>query len=365
MYDYVCKTCDTPFQHRKPDKVYCSKKCYFVAIAETWKVERSCVGCEEKYVPSHKKQEYCGHKCHGKVAGLSRKNSIKINCNRCGKEFERRASAVNKENYCSWECRKVPSTKTCEACGKEYKVGSSHWQTSRFCSRSCAKSGENHHFYGKHPEMPQGYEPWTKGKTAATDEKVAEMAKKVSETHKQHFAKGFRSNKGKNNPNYGKTPEQRTQEQLDRYSKASVKRMMNLQSAKHTRYVRGFHESSKAGKMLFKSSLEKRIMVCLDNDPTIVSYQYEPFSILYEQNKRYIPDFLVTYANGNKTLLETKGTQFLSEKSTNQKTEAALKYCEENNFCYSIFTAKEIKEYETKLGILFSLSDLKKELGRT
>ena len=72
----------------------------------------------------------------------------------------------------------------------------------------------------------------------------------------------------------------------------------------------------------------------------------------------------MTYADGNKMLLETKGTQFLNEKSTNQKTQAALKYCEEKSFCYSILTAKEIKEYETKLGILFSLSDLKKELGR-
>jgi len=365
MYDYICKTCNTPFQHRKPNKVYCSKKCYFDAIAETWRVERNCISCGEKYIPSHKKQEYCGHKCHGKFLGQSNKNSVNVSCERCGKQFERRVSAVNKKNYCSLDCVKLPTTKNCEACKKEYKVGSSHWQTSRFCSKSCAKSGKNHHFYGKHFEMPQGYEPWIKGKTVATDEKVAEMARKVSETHKKHFAQGLRSNKGKNNPNYGKTPDQRTQEQLDRYSKASVERMMNLQSVKHKRYVRGFHESNKAGKMLFKSSLEKRIMICFDNDPAIVSYQYEPFSILYEQNKRYIPDFLITYIDGNKKLIETKGVQFIKEKSTEQKTIAALKYCKENNYNYSIFTAKEIKEYETKLGILFSLSELKKELGRS
>ena len=105
-------------------------------------------------------------------------------------------------------------------------------------------------------------------------------------------------------------------------------------------------------------------MVCLDNDPLVLSYQYEPFSILYEQNKRYIPDFLVTYTNGDKMLLETKGSQFLSETSTEQKSKAALKYCEEKNYSYSVLSASEIKKYETKLGILFSLSDLKKELGR-
>ena len=94
MYDYVCKNCSIPFQNRKPDKVYCSSKCYFASIAETWRVERPCVGCGEKYIPSHKKQEYCGHKCHGKVVGESRKNSVRVNCNRCNKEFERRAKVA-------------------------------------------------------------------------------------------------------------------------------------------------------------------------------------------------------------------------------------------------------------------------------
>lgn len=149
MYDYTCKTCYKPFQHRKPSKVFCSSKCYFSSIAETWRVERVCVACKKNYIPSHKKQEYCGHRCHGKIAGKARKNSVEITCNRCGKEFERRVSAIGKENYCSWECRKVPTSKTCKGCGKEYGVTSANWKTSRFCSRSCAKSGVNHHFYNK------------------------------------------------------------------------------------------------------------------------------------------------------------------------------------------------------------------------
>jgi len=202
MYEYICKSCNAPFQHRKPNKIYCSKKCYFSSIAETWRAERTCVACEQVYIPSHKKQEYCGHKCHGKINGEAKRNSVELPCNRCGKSFQRRVSAVSSENYCSWECRKVPTKKTCEACKKEYEVGSSHWRTSRFCSKSCAKSGENHHFYGKHPQMPEGYEPWLKGKTAATDGRIAEMAKKVSESHKQQFAEGIRNNKGANNPNW-------------------------------------------------------------------------------------------------------------------------------------------------------------------
>lgn len=365
MYDYVCKSCNSPFQHRKPNKVYCSQKCYFSSIAEIWRVERACAVCGQSYIPSHKKQEYCGHKCHGKVNGEAKRNSVEITCNRCGKLFQRRVSAVSAENYCSWACKKVPTKKNCEACTQEYEVGSTHWKSSRFCSKSCAKSGKNHHFYGMHPQMPEGYEPWIKGKTSATDEKVAQMAKKVSETHKQQFVEGIRSNKGKNNPNYGKTPETRTPEQKENYSKAAVKRMMELSSTKHKKYIRGWHNSSKAGKLLFKSSLEKRLMVCFDNDPTILSYEYEPFAIEYENGKRYIPDFLTTNINGKRCLVESKGAQFLSDQSTTQKTIAAEKYCENHGYDYRLLTAQEIKEYETSLGILFSLTELKKELGKT
>lgn len=202
MYDYTCKFCQKEFQHRKPNKIYCSQKCYFAAIAETWRVKRVCIVCGESYVPSHKKQEYCGRKCHAKVNGEAKKNSVQINCNRCGMLFERKVSAVNVENYCSWECRKVPTKKNCEACKKEYEIDSSNWKTSKFCSKSCAKFRENHHFYGKSFRMPEGYQPWSKGKTVKTEPKVAELGRKISKAQKEQFASGVRSNKGANNPNW-------------------------------------------------------------------------------------------------------------------------------------------------------------------
>jgi hypothetical protein len=82
-----------------------------------------------------------------------------------------------------------------------------HRKTSRFCSKSCAKSGENHHFYGK--EGPtKGQSTWIKGLNKETDSRVAAMAQKVSTTHKQQFVEGARTNKGIRNPNW-KTPEKR------------------------------------------------------------------------------------------------------------------------------------------------------------
>lgn len=130
-----------------------------------------------------------------------------VNCSRCSKEFERVASAIGKRVFCSLACRKEPLDRICEGCGQAYKAHIAHRKTSRFCSKSCAKSGERHHFYGK--EGPtKGQPTWIKGLTKDSDPRVASMAFKVSQTHKQQFAEGIRSNKGTQNPNW-KLPEER------------------------------------------------------------------------------------------------------------------------------------------------------------
>lgn len=364
MNTYNCKFCKKDFKNRKLNKVYCSQKCYFANIAEVWRCEKECAICKKSYIPTHKKQLYCGHKCHGKILRELKKNSIIVSCIKCYKKFERRVSAISKNGkiYCSRECTKSPSTKICEKCKKEYAISSSRWKNSRFCTRSCAKSGENHHFFGK-VGPTKGMKPWLIGLTKETDERVAAMAGKVSKRHKEQFASGARSNKGERNPNYGITASMRTPEQLDRYSKASTERILNSKSIKHKKYIKGWHNSPKTIKpMLFRSSLEKRMMVCLDKDTSVVSYQYESFFIKYNQNKRYIPDFLVTYTDNKKHLIETKGGQFLAEDSTQNKTQAALIYCDEKGYEYKIYSTKEIKNYENLLKIFFSLHDLKKEL---
>ena len=364
MNIYICKFCKKDFQNRKPNKVYCSQKCYFANIAEVWRCEKECAICKKCYIPTHKKQTYCGHKCHGKILRELKKTSVIVSCIKCCKQFERRISAISKNGkiYCSRECTKSPTTKICEKCKKEYRISSSKWKNSRFCTKSCAKSGENHHFFGK-TGPTKGIKPWIAGLTKETDQRVATMADKVSKKHKEQFASGARSNKGENNPNYGITSNMRTPEQLDRYSKASTERILNSKSTKHKRYIKGWHNSIKTIKpMLFRSSLEKRMMVCLDKDTTVASYQYESFFINYSENKRYIPDFLVTYNDGKKCLIETKGGQFLADDSTHKKTQAALFYCHEKGYEYKIYSTKEIKNYENLLKIFFSLHDLKKEL---
>lgn len=128
-------------------------------------------------------------------------------CFRCSKKFNRVPSAVKSKNYCSVTCRKEPLGRVCEGCGQEYQAHIARRKVQKFCSVSCAKSGTRHHFFGKQGPT-KGQSTWSKGLTKDTDHRVAVMALKVSETHKQQFANGLRSNKGVCNPNW-KLPEQR------------------------------------------------------------------------------------------------------------------------------------------------------------
>ena len=64
----------------------------------------------------------------------------KINCDHCGKEFNRKLSAVKKVNFCSLKCYSdsVPkTTRPCGICGKEVTRVASIMLEHVFCSRKC------------------------------------------------------------------------------------------------------------------------------------------------------------------------------------------------------------------------------------
>lgn len=314
---------------------------------------RECVHCQRSYTPTYKPQRFCSRQCSMKVVGLTMKTSIVVGCGRCGKQFERRLSALSKHknnNFCSWKCRKVPTSKVCEGCKQPYPTTSAHWKTSRFCSKSCAKSGSNHHFFGKQSPM-KGVPTWITGLTKQTDSRVALMAEKVSRTHKLQFATGIRSNKGESNPNFGKTVEQRTPEQLDNYSRGAATRILNGVCFSTKNYKSGYYQSTKTGQVFhYRSSYELRTMKCFDKDNQVLNYQAEPFAIVYSSYKRYIPDFLVVYNSGSKEIIECKGEHILNQAAT--KLEAGMSYARNNHLTFKVLTLKEIKSYEKKLGII-------------
>lgn len=304
MHTYVCKSCGKEFESRIRNRSYCSKSCHDATQkAEGWRsTKRICVRCGKEYLPCCVEQKYCNRQCSGNVIGSQNKNSVMVVCERCGKSFERRVSAVSnfEHHYCSKECMKIPiKTKTCENCGKEYSVTSAHWKTSRFCSYSCANSGEF---------------CWTHGLTKETDPRLAAKAEKTSKTIAQRLVDGT-------------------------WPKA------------YTQYTTGHYTSPKANKPLwYRSSYELRVMVCFDQDASVIHYEVEPLCIKYGNGKRYVPDFLVLHKDGSRELVECKGRHLLD--CAAPKIVAGKTYCTENNMIFRLMTLPDIKQYEESLGII-------------
>lgn len=121
--------------------------------------------------------------------------------------------------------------------------------------------------------------------------------------------------------------------------------------------------------IIYRSSWERRIMVHLDTNPNVVSWQSEEFFIPYRDpasNKvrRYFPDFLVKTKNPAgqiiTTLLEikpknqtrppeppkNKSRRFIKEVMTwgtnNAKWEAAQSFCEMRGWTFKIITEDDI-----------------------
>jgi len=128
------------------------------------------------------------------------------------------------------------------------------------------------------------------------------------------------------------------------------------------RYITGEHISPKcAGTIKYRSGWELSVLKSLDYDASVTSYLYEAFHIPYLANirtgkiRKYIPDFYITYANGQKKVVEVKRKDKVTELKTAKKLLAGKAWCDKNNIIFEVWTDATIarirKELETK-GIL-------------
>jgi hypothetical protein len=372
MYNYTCELCKNPFQHRKKNKKYCSTICAFKSRhnEEILKICSEC-HCEFKVPYRLREQKFCSKPCFAADYGRQIKQNIELICKYCKKTYTttKYQAEVAQRQHCSRECMKLDNRNgvgdniefICqnEKCGKAFDVSFYRRNDGkRFCSRECFAewhSGENNYFTGK-PGHFLGKKAWNNGLTTETSEKLVALGEKVSATQRQQFIDGKRSNKGENNPNYGKTPDQRTPEQHERYSKAAIKRVKDG-FVKPGFAKTGVYCSSKTTLTInYKSSYEERTSICFDKDLYIKTWLYEPFYIMYlneetGRNCRYLIDFLIEFIDGTKKIIETKAEYMVNTNEVKYKKQAAEAYCKHNNMIYEIWTAKEISEYEQKLGI--------------
>lgn len=331
-----------------------------VTTDKTNRRKATCLFCNCEFLKNsiNEQRSYCSKACSN--SGTKR-NRISLKCNWCQKEFTKHPGDLGKHNnFCSVECGEAFKrgnnekfiTKYCLRCGKEYTR--LYRQHRDYCSKKCSspyQPGKEHSRYGM-PGSTTGMKPWTFGLTKETDARIAAIAKKVSETHKEQFASGVRSNRKEHNPNWGKTVSNRTPEQLENYSKGAIKRIQanpDIGSNKYT--LRGKYISEKTGKTMgYRSSYELRLMKCFDADNEVLDYVYEGFSIKLGTGKRYLPDFVINYKDGSKKMIEAKG--WIKDPAVFElKCKTATSYCNSNNILYEVWKLPEIKAYEQRLGI--------------
>jgi len=285
-----------------------------------------------------------------------RTSSLKKKCGACEKEFDVSPKYMETAKYCSYVCflstrktRQPKVTLKCNGCEKDFIVPFSK-SNRRFCSKSCSSSGKNNSMFGKSGTM-KGKKAWNNGLTAKSDLRLKKLGEKLSEIAKNQFTLGLRSNKGDMNPNYGRTPESRTDKQKDNYSLAASKRILDGVAGYKTRHVTGVYNCKKCKDAVrFKSSWELTAMMFWDDQIDVESYKYEPFIFNIGNNRRTIPDFLITYTDGRKEIVEIKPTAISKLSTISEKLDLTKKAVEKTGISYRLIGNEIINEMKQCLG---------------
>lgn len=119
---------------------------------------------------------------------------------------------------------------------------------------------------------------------------------------------------------------------------------------KKSKILKGEFKSNKCAKIVhFRSGLELRYIIQLEQDPDVVKFDYESFIIPYKRrptnkrNSKYIPDFIVWYLDGTIEVVEIKPNSKLKNKNVQVKAQWAKDWCDERGYCYLFETEKTIK----------------------
>lgn len=90
-----------------------------------------------------------------------------------------------------------------------------------------------------------------------------------------------------------------------------------------------------------RSPLEEEILSALDADNKVYGYEIEPFRIQYwagSKRRFYIPDLLVRYVDGSKTIVEIKSEWDVAEPINQAKFKAIEQYANENGYGFEVWT---------------------------
>lgn len=204
------------------------------------------------------------------------------------------------------------------------------------------RAGEANPFYGKHHSEESKRKMMESIKDPNGDYQKWINSAEAIEFYKTHSE----DMSGENNPFYGKEHKKEVKELMSNIKTEQIA-SGELNILRNAWGNKGSYESTKTNVIeLYDSELELVRMRMLDNDTDVIHWtKKHGIRIPYLYNgitKNYVPDFLITYEDGTKSLEETKG---YDSKATLKK-EALKKYCKDNGFTYSWIEQNELKEYK-------------------
>lgn len=113
-----------------------------------------------------------------------------------------------------------------------------------------------------------------------------------------------------------------------------IRKINTLSFRKH-----GYYKTKKAGVLYYQSSYELKAMTILDEDENVKFYTNQIMFFLHNK-KRYI-DFLVTYKDGSKRIIETKPIRTVASKK--EQIEANKEYATKQGWGFSLWCEKELQ----------------------
>jgi hypothetical protein len=93
----------------------------------------------------------------------------------------------------------------------------------------------------------------------------------------------------------------------------------------------------------FQSDLERRMMERLEKDPTVLKWMKRhgitiPWIDGQKHQRRYVPDFLIEYADGRSVIIEVKDPSRLDSNDLQRKRKAAEIWCKQRGMEYVVAT---------------------------
>lgn len=248
-----------------------------------------------------------------------------IVCQKCGKTFEVKKYRKDKAKFCSYECSHVGQIYRGGEVLKKYMAEHGQWAK--------GKTKSNHPSLSRPKNGKNFGEPWAKGKSKDTDERLRALSKKNKVIIQQMYDDG-KIDLTKRKIDYNIVSR--------KVSDTISRKLANGTLENQHRYIKGWYNRQDGTNEYYESSYELAYMKKLD--ATNVSWtkrhgiRIKYFDPIRNKERYYVPDFFVS----RNEIHEIKPDRRCKEPTNVAKFAALWDYCLTHNYTFAIITESEI-----------------------